>query len=160
MPNRVALLTRALTTAIRSAHDNEVFVVVAELLADAVPRSDRLAPLAIGSKDPLEEFLDAVGLARAKHHRVVIICPSPTFVRPQTAATQAKATPYSQATVAQLRTAAEHIRLIELAAPLKRRLTKLGVPMTISGEPRAMRMVLSEIDIARSGRLTPRGAQR
>jgi hypothetical protein len=139
-PVRVRLLTQALTAAISHAHDNEVFVLVADLLGDT---------------SSMEELLSAVRIAKSKHHRVAVICPSPTLQRPKSKSSTASAN-----TVAELRSLAEGIRLGELALPLKRSLTKLGVPMSIAGEPKATGLVLSEIAIAKSGRLTTQGSVR
>jgi hypothetical protein len=150
-PDRVPLLSKSLMSAISNAHDNEVFVIIAELLGNTVMNGTTAQALMPKS---LEELMQAIGIAKAKHHRVAVICPSPTFQRPN------KLDPPVSANAAELRMAAEHIRLRELAQPLQRRLAKMGVPMTITGEPNAMRMVLAEASIARTGRLASVGARR
>ena len=149
-PVRVRLLTQALTAAISHAHDNEVFVLVADLLGDTAS---------------MDELLSAIRIAKSKHHRVAVICPSPTLHRPKSrsssvSANTVSANTVSAKTVAELRLLAEGIRLGELALPLKRSLTKLGVPMSIAGEPKATGLVLSEIAMAKSGRLTAQGSGR
>ena len=148
-PVRVRLLTQALTAAISHAHDNEVFVLVADLLGDTAS---------------MEELLSAIRIAKSKHHRVAVICPSPTLHRPKsnssTVSAKTVSSTVSAMTVAELRLLAEGIRLGELALPLKRSLTKLGVPMSIAGEPKATGLVLSEIAMAKSGRLTTQGSGR
>jgi len=151
-PNRCELLTKALLSAIANARDNEVFVVIAELLGNSLSPDPKTTP---PSKNFLDEFMDAVVVAKAKHHRIAVICPSPTFLRPKPMSIGIQAE-----SVEELRLAAEHVRLRELALPLKRRLTKLGVPMAITGETKAMQTVLSEIAIARSGRLVGQGRNR
>jgi hypothetical protein len=144
-PVRVRLLTQALTAAISHAHDNEVFVLVADLLGDT---------------SSMDELLSAIRIAKSKHHRVAVICPSPTLHRPKSKSATVSAKNVSAKTVAELRLLAEGIRLGELALPLKRSLTKLGVPMSIAGEPKATGLVLSEIAMAKSGRLTTQGSGR
>ena len=149
-PVRVRLLTQALTAAISHAHDNEVFVLVADLLGDTAS---------------MDELLSAIRIAKSKHHRVAVICPSPTLHRPKSksssvSAKTVSAKTVSAKTVAELRLLAEGIWLGELALPLKRSLTKLGVPMSIAGEPKATGLVLSEIAMAKSGRLTAQGSGR
>jgi hypothetical protein len=154
-PVRVRLLTQALTAAISHAHDNEVFVLVADLLGDTAS---------------MDELLSAIRIAKSKHHRVAVICPSPTLQRPKSRSSSVSAKTVSAKTVsaktvaaktvAELRLLAEGIRLGELALPLKRSLTKLGVPMSIAGEPKATGLVLSEIAMAKSGRLTAQGSGR
>lgn len=128
-----SFLAKAIHSAIGRARDNEVFVIVAELLGTQLNRDD---------------FLEACKVAKAKHHRVAVIIPSPTFVRPKLISLENKTTNASH-----LRQEAEHLRLIELMLPIKRNLAKLGIPLAASGEAKAMRLVLSEIDIARDGRL-------
>ncbi|MEQ1825853.1 MAG: DUF58 domain-containing protein [Pirellula sp.] len=150
-PTRIPLLTQSVMSAISNAHDNEVFVIVAELLGNTALRETSAQAMA---PKTLEALLQALGIAKAKHHRVAVICPSPTLLRPKPVSTDL------ENNVVAIRMAAEHVRLRELALPLQRRLSKLGIPMTISGEPKATRMVLSEIEIARSGRLTCTGRGR
>jgi hypothetical protein len=59
------VLGRALVGAVGKGHDNELFV----LLADLLELDDQLAPL-----------LRAVRVALARHHQVVVICPWPPGV--------------------------------------------------------------------------------
>jgi uncharacterized protein (DUF58 family) len=132
-------LTQAITTAISYARDNEVFVVIAELM---------------GSPRHRDSLLEAFKTAKAHHHRLVVICPSPTFTRPTTSTPSAIGID-----VRGLRMAAEHIQIEELAMPLKRSLAKLSIPMSISGEAKAMGLVLSEIELAKSGRIGSGGSR-
>jgi hypothetical protein len=61
----VDVLARALLSAVGKGHDNELFV----LMADLLELDDRLGPL-----------LRAVKVALARHHQVVLICPWPPGV--------------------------------------------------------------------------------
>lgn len=61
-PAKVEVLARALLRAIGKGHDNELFV----LLADLLELDDRLGPL-----------LGAVKVAVARHHQVMLVCPWP-----------------------------------------------------------------------------------
>lgn len=142
-------MAQALTHAINNAHDNEVFLVVTELMGFTAQPGNYSR-----SAQGTEEFLQAIGLAKSKHHRVALLCPSPTFLRPQSTA---DTLPND---LNKLRLAAEHVRLREIAAPLQRRLSKLGVPLTFTGEPRAIRLVMAEIGVARSGRMIANGRGR
>jgi len=136
--SRVNRLTQALTLAISNAKDNEVFVLFVDLLSETMP---------------VDQLLTTIKLARSKHHRVAIVCPSPTFLRPPNSGEI-----HHSQTAFELRMAAQHIRLKELALPYKRMVAKFGVPLAISGEPKAIPVVLSEIAIARTGRTISRGA--
>jgi uncharacterized protein (DUF58 family) len=137
---RIGLMSKCIATAVSQAHDNEVFVICIELLHNACP---------------IEDLLTAIKLARARHHRVAVICPSPTFRRPPKSL-HAK----EVQDAAGLRMAAEHLQLRERASHLKRMFARLKVPMTISGETSAIPLILSEIAVARTGRLATHGALR
>src|SRR5262249_15451902 len=64
---KVDVLANALLRAVGRGHDNELFV----LLADLLELEDRLGPL-----------LRAVKVARARHHQVMIVCPWPPNLSP------------------------------------------------------------------------------
>jgi hypothetical protein len=66
-PGKVSVLATALLRAVSKGHDNELFV----LLADLLELEDHLGPL-----------LRAVKVARARHHRVLVVCPWPLAVPP------------------------------------------------------------------------------
>lgn len=137
---RSSLLAKAMLSAVGRASDNEVFVLITELTGMQFHRSD---------------FFEALKIAKAKHHRVAVVIPSPTFVRPKPLKLESRILSASD-----LRQEAEHLRLQEWMAPLKRNLAKLGIPVAISGEAKTMRLVLSEIEIARDGRVIAAGARR
>ncbi len=129
---RMQVLCQGITRAMAHAHDNEVFVIFADLLS----ATQKLTPL-----------LRAVRLAVAKHHRVAFVCPTTTFTRP----TPAVASPKSL-TVPDLLEVAEKARVRDMANELKRELLKAGATVAFSGEPSAIRMVIAEMDVARDGR--------
>ncbi len=116
---------------IMHAHDNEVFVI----LADVMSATQNFSALA-----------RTVKLAIAKHHRVAFVCPTTTFLRPKSE----PILPNSES-VADLLLAAERTRVRDCSLELKRDLTKLGASVSFSGEQNAVRMVLAEVDTARSG---------
>jgi hypothetical protein len=66
-PEKVDVLAKTLLHAVAKGHDNELFVILADLLELA----DRLDPL-----------LRAMRVALARHHQIVVICPWPPGVRP------------------------------------------------------------------------------
>src|SRR5262249_11330072 len=61
-PDKVNVLAATLLRAVGKGHDNELFV----LMADLVELEDRLEPL-----------LRAVKVALARHHQVMVVCPWP-----------------------------------------------------------------------------------
>lgn len=134
---RMESISRAMLRSIMHAHDNEVFVIMADLLS-AAPNFESLAR--------------TVKLAIAKHHRVAFVCPTTTFLRPKLE----PVLPASES-VADLLLAAERTRVRDYSMQLKRDLTQLGASVSFSGEQNAVRMVIAEIDTARNGRSRMQG---
>jgi len=136
---RMEILSNALSRAVTQARDNEVFVILADLL-ECVPSLSHLMP--------------AIKMALARHHRVAIVCPSPTFLRPT-----AESTEIRSLTAEGLLLAAEQTRTRELAARLQYELRRSGAAVAISGEDKAIQLVLSQMSIARTGRVAAGGVQ-
>ncbi|MCC6509957.1 MAG: DUF58 domain-containing protein [Pirellulaceae bacterium] len=134
---RMQAISNAMVRSIMHAQDNEVFVVLADLLS-AAPN--------------LQSIERTVKLAIAKHHRVAFVCPTTTFARPKLEAV----VPGSE-NIADLLFAAERTRVRDLAFQMKRDLLRLGAAVSFSGEEKAIRLVLNEMDTARSGRKSAGG---
>lgn len=134
---RMEILSSALARAVSQARDNEVFVVLADLL-ECVPSLSHLMP--------------AVKMALARHHRVAFVCPSTTFLRPTVESTLIRSL-----SAEDLLLAAEQTRMRDLAARLQYELRRAGATVSISGESNAIHLVLSEMAIARTGRLAAGG---
>ncbi len=137
---RMRSISQTMLKSIMHAQDNEVFVILADLLS-AAPNFGGLE--------------NTIKLAVAKHHRVAFICPTTTIERPKLEAVF----PQSDS-ISDLLLAAERTRVRDVSTELKRDLTRLGAAVTFSGEQKAIRLVLSEIDTARSGQLHARGLNR
>lgn len=131
---RMDVLSRALTTAAMQARDNEVFVVLADLL-ECAPSISHLIP--------------AVKMVLARHHRIAFVCPTPTFLRPTTTSTEIRSPDAED-----LLLVAEQTRTKELSVRLQRDLRRLGATVAFAGEQNAIQLVLSEMEIARTGRVT------
>jgi uncharacterized protein (DUF58 family) len=67
-PEKVHELSGGLLAAVGKGHDNELFVLLADLLELDEPA--------------LEPLLRAIKVARARHHRVLVVCPWPPGVPP------------------------------------------------------------------------------
>ncbi len=134
---RMEILSAALSQAVTRARDNEVFVILADLL-ECVPSLSHLMP--------------AIKMALARHHRVAIVCPSPTFLRPT-----AESTEIRSMSAEDLLLAAEQTRTRELSARLQYELRRTGTAVAISGEANAIQLVLSQMSIARTGRVAAGG---
>ncbi|MCA9062955.1 MAG: DUF58 domain-containing protein [Planctomycetaceae bacterium] len=138
--HRMQMLTDALSHAVVRARDNEVFVVMADLLE---------------CSRGISHLMPALRMTLARHHRVAVVCPSPTFFRPRS-----QPVVPANASAEALLIAAEQIRVQEQARLLQRELRRIGAAVSFSGEFHAVRMVMSEIDLARSGRLAGAGGRR
>jgi uncharacterized protein (DUF58 family) len=134
--HRLETLSSALLQAVGYARDNEVFVILSDLL-ECTPAISGLLP--------------ALTTVLSRHHRIAMICPSPTFRRPSKSVTIPATND-----VEDLMQAAEQSRLNELAKRLRRELGRLGVAVSFSGEPESIRLIQSEIELARTGRLASR----
>ena len=136
---RMQVIGQAVLRAIAHAHDNEVFVVFADLLSCA----PNLTPLT-----------RAVKLALTKHHRVAFVCPTTTFMRPKPAAI----VPQSDS-IDDLLLAAEQTRVRDLAMDMKRELVRIGATVSFTGEESAIRMVIAEMNRATDGRTSRLGVR-
>jgi hypothetical protein len=131
-PEKVDVLARALLQSVGKGHDNELFV----LLADLIELSDRIEPL-----------LRAVRVALARHHQVMIVCPwppglplahdedgnSPINVRQ----------PPSTAVVLRQTTAERFHRAY---AALRQTFARLGVPVICAADEESVSLILDRMD--------------
>ncbi len=124
-------LVDALNKAIMQAKDNEVMVLFADL---------------IRKRNGFDELCSALKLARAKHHRVAVVCASPNFARPSHVEWN------NAKTASEIRQVAEQTRVFERSREIKSQMLEIGVSFSMSGETKAVPLVLSEITLARSGR--------
>jgi uncharacterized protein (DUF58 family) len=137
-PNKVTVLANALLRAVARSHDNELYVLLADLLE--LP-------------DALEPLLRAVKVALARHHRLLVVCPWPPGVpapseettREGDKVTRRQADEDLQAllertTTARFHRAYDHVR---------RTFGRLGVPVVCaqSGDP--ARLILERLDMLR-----------
>ncbi len=129
---QIQQLSESIVRAVLHARDNEVFVVLADLM-ECAPHVDALLP--------------AFRLALARHHRIVVVCPTSTFLRPGSGSLEWKSDRLQD-----LLFAAEQGRLQEMAEDWKKAMVKHGIAMTFSGEQSAIRLILSEMRLAREGR--------
>lgn len=134
------LLSKAVTETVTMARDNEVYVIMANLLECATN---------------ISHLLPALKMALARHHRVVVVCPTPTFRRPKTDVPLSQDSPSAERLLA----VAEDLRTKELASRLQRELRRIGASMSLSGEEQAIRMILSETQLARNGRVAMAGGR-
>ncbi len=132
---RLEVLANALTRAVGLARDNEVFVLISDLFDHA----EELGPLR-----------HAIRVARARHHRVVVIAPWPAPV-------DLRRLPHLDSDIAELIRKAQAIRLEDRAERLGATLRRMQVPFAAASPGRAVRLVLTEASLARAGRTTMAG---
>jgi uncharacterized protein (DUF58 family) len=131
-PGKVDVLAGALLRAVGKGHDNELFV----LLADLLELTDDLAPL-----------LRAVKVTLARHHQVLVLCPWPPGVPPpddrrRPAGAEPTALPGLLGDVQE----ADAVRFRRAFQRLRRTFARLGVPALCaqSGDP--VRLVLDRLN--------------
>jgi uncharacterized protein (DUF58 family) len=132
-PEKVDVLARALLQAVGKGHDNELFVI----LADLIELSDRLDPL-----------LRAVRVALARHHQVMIVCPWP----PGLPWVDGGEDSSSQSTALWRATTARFHRAF---ARLRQTFARLGVPVICAADEESVRLILDRMDRLRLVRRRP-----
>jgi len=132
---KIQPLTAALNQAIARGRDNELYVILIDLLDCASERTKLIKP---------------IRSALARHHRVVIICPTPDFRRPERSVN----TDQLPKDEHELLMRAEQSRLNRIASKLQREIRRTGASISFSADARSIRMVLAEADLARNGRTT------
>jgi hypothetical protein len=136
-PEKIKTLSAALLRAVAKSHDNELFV----LLADLLELSDELQPL-----------IQAVKVALARHHRVIVICPWPPGIPAPTTEADSPTFPKTKRmpeTLRELTTARFH----RAYRKIRRTFARLAVPVVCaqSGEP--ARIVLDHLEMLRDVRI-------
>jgi uncharacterized protein (DUF58 family) len=139
-PAKLEVLAEGLLRSVGKGHDNELFV----LLADLLELPEQLGPL-----------LQAVKVALARHHRVVLICPWPPQVPPPAEsgppfALPADESPDAQAVLQGELRRATTIRLHRAFQRLRWTFARLGVPVICAQSEDPVRLVLERLDRLRA----------
>ena len=139
-PQKVTVLANALVRSVGRGHDNELFV----LLADLLELGDRLDPL-----------LRAVKVALARHHQVLVICPWPPAIEPPgregrgVAPAPAAPGPESKDSRHLLREAMRQVstrRFHRAFHHARRTFARLGVPMVSARSGDMARVILDRLN--------------
>jgi uncharacterized protein (DUF58 family) len=137
-PEKINVLATALVRAVGKGHDNELFV----LMADLLELEDQLGPL-----------LRAIKVARARHHRVLIICPWPPSVPPpekedsdqdRNSSRRQRGAPDRSARFLLTRTTAA--RFNRAYHHLRRAFARLGVPLLCAQEGEPVPLILQRME--------------
>jgi uncharacterized protein (DUF58 family) len=141
-PGKVKVLSAALLRSVGKGHDNELFV----LLADLLELVDELGPL-----------LAAVKVALARHHRVMVLCPWPPGIEAppsqgvETRITNSDRLPIEvSAALAHTITARFHRAYFRL----RRIFGGMGVPVVCALSQDSARLILERLDLLRELRRT------
>jgi uncharacterized protein (DUF58 family) len=140
-PQKVQVLANNLLAAVGKGHDNELFV----LLADLLELDDALDPL-----------LRAVKVARARHHRILIVCPWPPGVPPPEAVRKRRRHRRGPDWLRRAVMDAMFTRLYQAYRKLRRTFARLGVQVVCAENADSVPLILKRLDQLR---LLQRGAR-
>jgi uncharacterized protein (DUF58 family) len=133
-------LTESLRRSITKGRDNELFILLIDLI-DYVGTLGKLA--------------HAIRVARAKHHRVVVICPWPDS-EPPSLKSDGKVRFVNPNDIQALLRRSERARLNAAADRLRQELRRIGVPIAFTMGRESMLLALSQAELARDGRTLAR----
>ncbi len=132
LPDKVPVLVDSLLKAVTRGHDNELFVLMADLLEL--------------EEDDLMALLRAVRVALARHHHVVLICPwPPGLPLPDRVPKKGRRVRSKDPANVSLRRATT-VRLHAAFARLRRWFGRLGVPVLCAAEGDPIRLILDRMD--------------
>jgi uncharacterized protein (DUF58 family) len=140
-PAKVEVLAKALLRAVGRGHDNELYV----LLADLLELDEHLTPL-----------LRAVRVARARHHEVLVICPWPAGL-PAPDPGEAPHPPPAGASAAAIVRLTTRWRANRAWQSVRRAFGRLGVPVLSAAAGDAARLILHRIEQLRAVQGASRG---
>jgi uncharacterized protein (DUF58 family) len=130
-PEKVGVLAGALLRAVGKGHDNELFV----LLADLIELDDHLAPL-----------LRAVRVAMARHHQVVVICPWPPGLPQPGRAVAVEPSGPGQGADAEVWGRATTARFHAAFARVRRTFARMSVPVVCAEGDEPAALVLERLE--------------
>jgi uncharacterized protein (DUF58 family) len=137
-PEKVQTLSRALLAAVGKGHDNELFVLLADLLE---------------LDEALEPLLRAVKVARARHHRVLIVCPWPPGAPPPEEEARGRRKRRRRRDQDWLRHAlleSMFSRLYRAFRKLRRTFARMGVQVVCAENSDSVALILRRVDQLRS----------
>jgi hypothetical protein len=131
-PEKVPVLAQALLRAVGRGHDNELFV----LLADLLELDDHLEPL-----------LAAVRVALARHHQVLLVCPWPPGLRlPEREPSELVSLARTAGPLLGLLGQATTARFHEAYQRLRRAFARLGVGVVCAAGEESVPLILDRLE--------------
>jgi len=145
-PAKVGVLAKALLRAVSRGHDNELYV----LMADLLEMDEHLGPL-----------LKAVRVARGRHHTVMVVCPWPVGLpvprrRPQEEDVS-PSLPQAGLPVAELVRRMAHARAERAWRNVRRAFGRMGVPVLNAAAGDPARLILHRMEQMRAVQGASRG---
>jgi hypothetical protein len=136
-PEKVQTLSRALLAAVGKGHDNELFVLLADLLE---------------LEEGLEPLIRAIKVARARHHRVLIVCPWPPGVPPpgERPRRRRHASRHGKEWLRHALLDAMFSRLYQAYRKLRRSFARLGVQVVCAENADSVALILRRLDQLRA----------
>lgn len=150
-PEKAEVLARSILRAVSQSHDNELFV----LLADLLELGDSLGPL-----------LRAVKVAVARHHQVLIVCPWPPGLPLPAKGERSNVLPLTHVPVrpvagvsmrlVEVLEQATTVRFHEAFYKLRRSMARVGVPVLCAEGDDPAPLIVERLDRLRTMRSAPR----
>jgi uncharacterized protein (DUF58 family) len=140
-PEKVGVLAKALLRAVGRGHDNELYVIMADLLE----LDEHLGPL-----------LKAVRVARARHHTVMVVCPWPPGL-PMPDAGADTGLPPPDISAADLVRRMAHARATRAWRTVRRAFGRMGVPVLNAAAGDPARLILLRMEQLRAVQGASRG---
>lgn len=145
-PEKIDVLSRTFLRAVGKGHDNELFVLLADLLE---------------AEDGLEKLLTAVKVALARHHQVLVLCPWPAAFplppqsrgpgREKDTRLPAELERFSRyRTVQAMVRRATVLRLHRAFFQMRDSFARLGVQVLCAGEDDSVELILKRLDRLRT----------
>lgn len=139
-------IVSAIQSTVAKAKDNEVIVVFCDL---------------VSAERRHEPLLDACRMARGRKHRIVVISTSPNIDSSSVSTrsrSQGAFTSHLKENADELRELAETLRFQEEASKMIKKFREQAIPCAVAANLESIPNVLSEVELARSGRFTRSGA--
>jgi uncharacterized protein (DUF58 family) len=141
VPEKMVILSKGLLDAVARGRDNELFVI----LADVLELDDALSPL-----------LQAVRVALARHHQVLMVCPWPRAV-------PLPGEPLKKKKIKDLATTVQTLaqeRLHEAYARIAKAFARLGVQVLCAADDTSVPVIITRLEQMRSHRSTVKSGGR
>lgn len=137
--DKIPQLANALTTSVRRARDNELYVIMAGLL---------------DTDYDLSPLVQAIKVAKARFHRVILLCAWPPGMKPPTLRARNLLDDLQGRVPIELASAVDRQQKITAFDSLRSELGKLRVPVVAAADATAERLIIRQMELIRDSRAT------